>query len=123
MLSERRVDILRPGNVFRDWLIHILGDKIENKSCDATVFLIGPASHTVCRYEFSGERYSVVAKFYAEPTGWRKDYDPVRSMEREFETLREIGRIIDIPKPIAMQKRFNCALVMEYVRANPYINI
>lgn len=119
MLSEKRVDTLRPGNVFRDWLIHVLGDRIKNNRCDAAVFLIGPASHTVCRYEFSGERYSVVAKFYAEPTGWRKNYDPVKSMEREFETLKAVERIIDIPKPIAVRRRFNCALVTEYVRGRP----
>ena len=119
MLSERRVCTLQPGDVFRDWLIHILQDRIQNKRCNVDVFLIGPASHTVCRYEFSGEKYSVVAKFYAEPTGWRTDYDPVKSMKREFETLKAVERLIDIPRPIAMRRRYNCALVTEYVRGRP----
>ena len=115
MLSERRVNTLRPGDVFRDWLIHILGDRIQNKRCDVAVYLIGPASHTVCRYEFSGEGYSVVAKFHAEPTGWKRNYDPVKSMEGEFETLKKVAHIIDIPRPIAVRRKFNCALVTEYV--------
>ena len=28
------------------------------------VYKLGPASHTICRYEFLGEDYSVIAKFY-----------------------------------------------------------
>ncbi len=119
MLSETRVNTLQPGDVFRDWLIHILGDRIENKRCGVDVYLIGPASHTVCRYDFYGERYSVVAKFYAEPTGWRRNYDPVKSMEREFEILKKIEHIIDIPRPIATRRKFNCALVTEYVAGRP----
>lgn len=116
MLSEKYVRTLKPGDYFRDWLIHTLGDRISNKKCRVNVFKIGPASHTVCRYEFLGENYSVVAKFYAEPTGWKKDYDPARSMKREFDTLKKIENIIDVPRPIAFREDFSCVLVTEHIR-------
>jgi hypothetical protein len=56
-----------------------------------------------------------VAKFYAEPTGWKKDYDPARTMEREFEPLKNVEQIIDVPRPIAVRKDFSCVLVTEHV--------
>jgi tRNA A-37 threonylcarbamoyl transferase component Bud32 len=115
MPSEKHVSTLRPGDVFRDWLVYVLDDRIKNKRCDVRVYKIEPASHTVCRYEFDGENYGVVAKFYAEPTGWRRDYDPVKSMEREFSTLKGVAAIIDVPRPIAMRKDFGCVLVTEHV--------
>ena len=55
MLKEQRVDTLHPGNAFREWLIDVLNDRIRNKRCDVAVYKLGPASHTVCRYEFQGE--------------------------------------------------------------------
>lgn len=119
MLSEKRVSTLRSGDVFRDWLIDILGGIIKNKKCDVAVYKIKPASHTVCRYEFIGENYSVVAKFYAEPIGAAVNYDPARSMEREFQMLKRVGQIIDVPRPIAVHKDFHCALVTEHVRGKP----
>jgi tRNA A-37 threonylcarbamoyl transferase component Bud32 len=115
MPLEKQVNTLRSGDVFRDWLIHVLGDRIGNKRCNVSVFKICPASHTVCRYEFIGEGYSVVAKFYAEPTGWKKSYNPARAMEREFQMLRKIEQIIDVPRPIVMRKNFSCVLVTEYI--------
>ena len=119
MLSERQVGTLKPGDVFRDWLVDALGDRLHHKKCDVRVFKIGPASHTVCRYEFVGEECGVVAKFYAEPTGWKRDYDPVKSMEREFWTLKKVERIIDVPRPVGMRKDFSCVLVTEYVHGKP----
>jgi aminoglycoside phosphotransferase (APT) family kinase protein len=119
MLSEQRVNTLRPGDVFRDWLIGVLGDKIRNKRCDVAVYRISPASHTVCRYEFIGENYSVVAKFYAEPTGAMKSYDPVRSMERELKMLKRAQQIISTPRHVAARKDFHCVLVTEYVQGRP----
>lgn len=119
MLKQRRVNTLRPGDPFRDWLLDVLRERIRNKRCDVSVYRMGPASHTVCRYDFQGEDYGVVAKFYAEPTGWKRDYDPVRSMEREFEMLKKIGQIIDVPKAVAARKDFHCVLVTEYVRGEP----
>lgn len=115
MLSERHVSTLRPGDVFRDWLVDILDDRISNKKCDVRVYKVEPVSHTVCRYDFVGENYGVVAKFYAEPTGWKRDYNPVESMEMEFGMLKRVDRIIDVPRPIAIRKDFSCALVTEYV--------
>ena len=53
MLSEKHVKTLKPGDYFRDWFIHILGDRIRNKRCKVRVFRIGPASHIVCRSSFS----------------------------------------------------------------------
>lgn len=119
MISEHQVSILSPGDVFRDWLIGVLGDRIRNKTCDVAVYKIEPASHTICRYEFIGEDYSVVAKFYAEPTGSKKDYDPVRAMEREFRMIKRVGQIIDVPQAIAVKKDFHCALLTEYVHGKP----
>ena len=115
MLSEKYVRTLKPGDYFRDWLIYTLGDKINNKRCKVNVFKIGPASHTVCRYEFQGKNYSVVAKFFAEPTGWKKNYDPARAMMREFETLKKVEHLIDVPLPIAVKKDFSCVLVTEHI--------
>ncbi len=115
MLSEKYISTLRPGDVFRDWLIHMLGDKIHNKGCEVKVYKIEPASHTVCRYDFVGENYGVVAKFYAEPTGSIKGYHPVKSMEREFGRLKKLEKIIKVPTPIATKKDFSCVLVTEYI--------
>lgn len=61
----------------------------------------------------------MVAKFYAEPTGWKRDYDPVKSMEREFWTLKKVERIVNVPRPVGMRKDFSCALVTEYVHGRP----
>ncbi|MGA9099685.1 MAG: phosphotransferase [Methanotrichaceae archaeon] len=118
MLLEKYVSTLRPGDVFRDWLVYIMDDRISNKRCDVRVYKVAPASHTVCRYEFVGENYGVVAKFYAEPTGCRRDYDPVKSMETEFSALTKTAQVIDVPKPIAMRKDFNCVLVTENIHGN-----
>jgi len=116
MVSEHRVSILKPGTVFRDWLLDVIGERIQNKDCNVVVYKIRDGSHTVCRYRFKGEGYSVVAKFYAEPTGWLRHYDAVESMEREFRTLKKIESIIDIPRPLAIKKEFDCVLVTEYIR-------
>ncbi len=119
MIHGKKVGILKPGDVFRDWLVYTLEDRIQNKKCKVAVYKFRPASHTVCRYEFEGEEFSVVAKFYAEPTGWKRHYDPVKSLEREFGILRQVGQIIDTPQLIAMKRKFNCALVTEYIEGNP----
>jgi hypothetical protein len=123
MLSEKHVNTLRPGDAFRDWLIDIAGERIGNKRCNVAVHKISPASHTVCRYEFEGENYSVVAKFYAEPTGRLNQYNPVKSMEREYDVLRSLDKIINVPRPIAIRKDYHCVLVTEYVRAKPFFKI
>ncbi len=115
MAKERKVDTLVPGNAFRDWLVDVLGESITDRKCKINVYRIMPSSHTVCRYEFSQQGFSVVAKFYAEPTGWKRNYNPVRSMQREFETLKRVQTIIDIPRPLAVKKDFHCALLTEYV--------
>ena len=90
MRKEQRVDTLRPGNVFREWLIDVLNDRIRNRKCDVAVYKLVPASHTVGRDEFLGEDYSVVAKFYGKPSGRKKDYDPARAMNRELKKLEQL---------------------------------
>ena len=47
MVSEHRVNILKPGNVFRDWLLDVLRDRIHKKDCNAVVYEIKEGSHTV----------------------------------------------------------------------------
>lgn len=120
MRSEKHVSTLKPGDVFRDWLIDIAGGRIRDRRCNVAVYKISPASHTVCRYEFVGQNYSVVAKFYTEPRVWLIDYDPARSMQQEFNALKSVGNIINIPRPIAARKDFHCVLVTEHIRGKPF---
>jgi aminoglycoside phosphotransferase (APT) family kinase protein len=103
--------------------VHKFEDRLENDRCKVRVFKI-PASHTVCRYEFKGEDFSVVSKFYAEPTGSNRNYNAKRAMDREFKKLRTAEKIINISRPLAKSKKFNCALVTEYINGkslNSYI--
>lgn len=119
MLLEKHVNTLKPGDTFRDWLIDIVGEKVRNRRCKVAVHKISPVSHTVCRYEFEEENYSVVAKFYAEPTGWLRKYNSAQSMQREFDTLKRMEAIVNVPRPIAARKDFHCVLVTEHVRGKP----
>jgi tRNA A-37 threonylcarbamoyl transferase component Bud32 len=116
MLKKHRVNTLHHGDIFRDWLVDILGERIRNKRCRIAVYKISSASHTVCRYDFEGEDYSVMAKFYAEPTGWKRNYDPVHSLNREYYNIQEAATVINVPRALAKRRTFNCALVTEYVR-------
>jgi tRNA A-37 threonylcarbamoyl transferase component Bud32 len=118
MASQRFVGTLEPGNIFRDWLVHKFEDRLHNDRCKVRVYKI-PASHTVCRYEFMGEDFGVVSKFYAEPTGGNRNYNAKRAMYGEFEKLQRVEGIIDISRPLAKSKKFNCALVTEYVKGKP----
>ena len=68
MLKEKRVDTLRPGNVFREWLIDVLNDRIRNKRCDVAVYK-SIRQHPRLQIWFLGESYSVVAKFPDDWTG------------------------------------------------------
>jgi hypothetical protein len=49
MTKEKRVATLKPGNVFRDWLVDVLGDRIRRKKSRVKVYKLTPSSHTVCR--------------------------------------------------------------------------
>jgi hypothetical protein len=104
MTKEKRVATLKPGNVFRDWLVEVLGDRIRKKKSRVKVYKLTPSSHTVCRYEFEDDGYSVISKFYGEPTGWKVDCNPAWVMHEEFETLKKVEQVIDIPKPICPKK-------------------
>jgi len=118
MASQMFVGTLEPGNIFRDWLVHKFEDRLQNDRCKVRAYKI-PASHTVCRYEFKGEDFGVISKFYAEPTGGNRNYNAKRAMDREFEKLQKVERIIDVSLPLAKNKKFNCALVTEYVKGKP----
>ncbi len=122
MVSERLVNVLRSGSAFREWLLEVLEDRINDKNCNILVYKLSPASHTVCRYDFEGQNYGVVAKFYAEPIGWHKHYNPARAMDNEFKMLTKLEKILDTPKPIAVRKKFNCVLVTEHVQGRSLYN-
>ena len=109
------MDTLYPGNCFRDWLVQTLGERIRNRECAVDVFKYEPSSHTVCRYKFRGERYSVVVKFFAEPCGKVRRYDPCGAMDNEYNRLKRVKPFINIAMPLARHRDFNCALVTEYV--------
>ncbi|WP_292467012.1 phosphotransferase [Methanolobus sp.] len=109
------VNTLYPGDPFRDWLVGLLGNRIQNKSCVVDVFKYDPSSHTVCRYKFRGEKYSVVAKFFAEPHGKMKKYNAYEAMDNEYNNLKKVGQFINVARPIATNRDFNCVLVTEYI--------
>lgn len=94
----------------------MLGDRIKNKYCETDVFKYDSTSHTVCRYRFRGEHYSVVAKFFAEPTSKLKDYDAHKAMMNEYHNLKKAEQIISVAKPIAISSDLNCVLVTEYLK-------
>ncbi len=120
MAKEKYVGTLAPGSAFRGWLMQVLGERIGDPNCRVNVYKIKPASHTVCRYEFPKQGFSVVAKFYAEPTGWMRDYDPVQAMEKEFRILKQIEPKVDIPRPLAIHRDFHCALLTEYIQGRSF---
>jgi hypothetical protein len=106
MPKELRVDTLSPGNVFREWLIDVLNDRIRNKRCDVAVYKLGPASHTVCRYEFLGEDYSVVAKYYSEqPDGKGITIPPEQWTENSRSSRNWRGSSMS-PEPSPQERTF-----------------
>lgn len=114
-MAYRHVDTLNPGDPFRDWLVEeVVGDKLRNKKCSVDVFKHN-SSHTVCRYKFKGEHFSVMAKFFSEPTGRLKNYNPYKGMMNEYRNLKKAASIIDVAKPLAVSKKFNCVLITEYI--------
>lgn len=114
-MASRHVSTLNPGDPFRDWLVEeVVGDRLRNKNCSVNVFKYN-SSHTVCRYQFKGEHFSVMAKFFAEPTGQLKDYNPYKGMMNEYRNLRKAASVINVARPLAINKKFNCVLVTEYI--------
>lgn len=97
----------------------MLGDRIQDKGCKVRIFKLSHASHRVCKYEFKGEGFNVIAKFFAIPTGMVKKYDSYASMKKEYEYLKKARKIIDVPEPIAINKDFSCVLVSKYVPCRP----
>ncbi|APH39722.1 phosphotransferase [Methanohalophilus halophilus] len=119
MASERYVGTLNPGNIFRDWLVHVAGDRIQNSDCLVDVFKMEPASHTICRCNFKDEGFSLVCKFFAEPTGNITQYDPYMAMLYEYENLKKVDNFINVTRPLAVNSDFNCVLVTEYICGTP----
>ncbi len=119
-ISQEYVRKLKPGNSFRDWLVSVQGHRVRNKNCNVREFRIKPASHRVCRYEFEGEGFSVIAKFLAKPTGKIKKYDTKKAMLNEYYKLKKLEKIIEIPHPISTNTNFNCVLVTEYIPGKPF---
>lgn len=113
-MLETCVNKLNPSDSFRDWLVHILGDRIKNRNCSVHVFQFA-ASHMVCRYEFEGEGFSVVAKFFNRPMGIIKEYNADEAMVNEYNKLERVRHIIDIPGPIVINRDFDCVLITEYI--------
>jgi tRNA A-37 threonylcarbamoyl transferase component Bud32 len=114
-VAYRHVNTLSPGDPFRDWLVgKVIGNRLKDKRCLVDVFKHN-SSHTVCKYQFKGEKLSVVAKFFSEPTGRVKDYDPYNGMMNEYRNLRTAASIINVAKPLAVNKGLNCVLVTEYI--------
>lgn len=97
----------------------MLGDRIQDKGCKVRILKLGQASHRVCKYEFKGEGFSVIAKFFAIPTGTIKKYDSYSLMKKEYEYLKKARKIINVPEPIAINKDFSCVLVSKYVPGRP----
>jgi len=114
-VADRHINTLSPGNPFRDWLVEeVVGHRLHNKQCSVDVFRYN-SSHTVCRYQFKGEHFSVMAKFFAEPTGRLKDYNPYKGMMNEYRNLEKAASVINVAKPLAVNKKFNCVLVTEHI--------
>ncbi|AKB37588.1 hypothetical protein MSSAC_2998 [Methanosarcina siciliae C2J] len=118
-MADRHVNTLYPGDPFRDWLVEeVVGHRIRDKKCRVNVFKHN-SSHTVCRYQFKGEHFSVMAKFFSEPTGKLKAYNAYRGMMNEYRNLKKAASIINVAKPLAINKDFNCVLVTEHVPGKP----
>ncbi len=117
--SFEYVSTMKQGDTFRDWLVEVLGDRIHNKSCEVRIFKLSHASHQICKYEFKEEKLTVIAKFFAIPTGIIKKYDSYSLMKKEFEDFKKARKLIDVPEPIAINKKFNCVLVSKYVPGKP----
>nr|WP_321496597.1 phosphotransferase [uncultured Methanolobus sp.] len=112
---KKYVNTLYPGDSFRDWLVWILGDRIHNKNCAVDVFRYSPSSHTVCRYKFRDEHYSVIAKFFGEPCGKMKRYNAYEAMTNEFNNLKRVEQFINVARPITISSDMNHVLVTEYI--------
>lgn len=119
-MAECHVNTLKPGDPFRDWLVEeVMEHRVRDKNCCVKVFKNGSSSHTVCRYHFKGENFSVMAKFFAEPTGRLKNYNACKAMKNEFKKLELAASLINVARPLAMNKEFNCALVTEHIPGKP----
>lgn len=121
MRRERHVGTLAAGDPFRDWLVSVIDGRIRHADAPAEVYLVRPASHTVCRYDFRGEGVSVISKFFAEPTGTNHRFDPEKAMNTEYRMLTMARQRIPVPEPIAARASYHCALVTGYVRGRPLL--
>lgn len=119
MAAFEYIKTLKQGDIFRDWIIEVLGESIRNRNCEVRVFELKHASHKVCKYEFKGERIRVIVKFFSIQTGMIKGLDGYALMKREYEYLKKARKIINVPEPITINKNMHCALVSEYIPGRP----
>ena len=70
------------------------------------MFKFSHASHRICKYEFKGEKLTVIAKFFAIPTGVIKKYDSYSLMKKEYADLKKARKIIDVPEAYLNKQRF-----------------
>ncbi|MDN7024979.1 aminoglycoside phosphotransferase family protein [Methanoculleus sp. FWC-SCC1] len=115
-MAEQYVNTLKPGDPFRDWLVEVLGDRVHNPACRVRVYRISPASHTVCRYAFSGEKFSVVGKFFGEPTGVMRHYNEEKAMRNEYQRLKQASMVIHVPRPITCRGNFHNVVITDYIK-------
>lgn len=112
---ERRRGRLEAGDAFGDWLASVLADRLAGWRGKIRVYRVEPASHVVCRYEFTGTALSVIGKFFGEPTGAKTRYNADAAMKNEFRRLRRASGWIRVPRALATNSRFHSVLVTEYV--------
>ncbi|MCE5339354.1 MAG: phosphotransferase [Methanomicrobiaceae archaeon] len=115
MSIEREVGRLEPGDAFGDWLADVLADRLREWCGEVRVYRLEPASHVVCRYEFTGAAFSVVGKFFGAPTGAKTCYNTDAAMEIEYDRLRRAVRWVRVARPLAMNSRFHSVLITGYV--------
>jgi hypothetical protein len=113
--SFEDIRTVKPGDTFRDWLVEVLEYRIHNRGCEVRIFKLSHASHRIWKCEFKGEKITVIAKFFAIPTGVIKNYDSYSFMKKEYGDLKKARRFINIPEPIAINRDSNCVLVSKYV--------
>ncbi|WP_292490364.1 phosphotransferase [Methanoculleus sp. 10] len=114
MKIEREVGFLDPHDAFRGWLVGVLADRLPDPDGDVRVYRIEPASHVVCRYEFSGG-VSVIGKFFGAPTGANSRYDPRKAMKNEYYRIQRVSGLVRVPHALAAKSRFHAVLVTDYI--------
>jgi len=72
----------------------VLGARIQDKDCEVRVFKLSHASHRICRYEFKGEGFSVITKFFGSALVCK--YVPGRSLFWYFNHRRKLEEKLEL---------------------------